>query len=252
MDGSSSYLSGCSACIRWSTLLIREEPDSPLDDRVGRLARPALPGAVSEIAQLRIRGELALDVSAILFGAGDWLIYAALTPVVFVFGLRWGQVKLGSHLENQLNAVRVLVTQLYWLRVASSWKGREHRLLPLRAPLRWLSRGGSLLTCSSPTFCHSCCPVGSAPLAWWYSLLSWCLRHRVWPDYSRVVGWRALGWGRSFSYTVEAERLGQPVPDDQSRGDIRRAFVIELLDSATPAREKQDAISRAFQSEIQQ
>jgi len=49
---------------------------------------PALFGAINEIAQRSISGE-PLDFGALLFGSGDWLLYALLTPGVFWLAHRW-------------------------------------------------------------------------------------------------------------------------------------------------------------------
>src|SRR2546430_10572810 len=50
---------------------------------------PAILGAINEIAQRRLSGEPGIDIGAAVFAGGDWLLYALLTPAVFVASARW-------------------------------------------------------------------------------------------------------------------------------------------------------------------
>ena len=50
---------------------------------------PALLGAVNLIAQHRLSGQPAPPLPDLLFAGGDWLLYALLTPGVFVVAKRW-------------------------------------------------------------------------------------------------------------------------------------------------------------------
>ena len=50
---------------------------------------PAILGAINEVAQSRLGGGPPATLGAILFGSGDWLIYAFLTPAVFALSRRW-------------------------------------------------------------------------------------------------------------------------------------------------------------------
>ncbi|HEX7828358.1 MAG TPA: histidine kinase [Thermoanaerobaculia bacterium] len=50
---------------------------------------PAILGAINEVAQRWISREPLVDLPAILFGSGDWLLYAFLTPGVFWIARRW-------------------------------------------------------------------------------------------------------------------------------------------------------------------
>ncbi len=50
---------------------------------------PAILAVVNEIAQRRLSGEAPASVPQLLFAGGDWLLYALLTPMVFVLSKRW-------------------------------------------------------------------------------------------------------------------------------------------------------------------
>jgi two-component sensor histidine kinase len=50
---------------------------------------PAILGAVDTLAQQRVWGGPPVPLRAVLFTSGDWLLYAAFTPVVFVLSRRW-------------------------------------------------------------------------------------------------------------------------------------------------------------------
>lgn len=50
---------------------------------------PALLAVVNEIAQHRLRGQPPARLADLLFVSGDWLLYALLTPAVFVLSQRW-------------------------------------------------------------------------------------------------------------------------------------------------------------------
>jgi two-component system LytT family sensor kinase len=54
---------------------------------------PAALSAVNQIAQSRIHGEPPPGAQQLLFAAGDWLIYAFLTPVIFWIADRWPIVR---------------------------------------------------------------------------------------------------------------------------------------------------------------
>src|SRR5262249_50162635 len=49
---------------------------------------PAILGCVNELAQGLLSGER-VNVKAVLFAGGDWLLYAFLTPAVFAISARW-------------------------------------------------------------------------------------------------------------------------------------------------------------------
>ena len=44
---------------------------------------PAILGAVNEVAQRRLSDAPRASIPELLFAGGDWLLYAAFTPVVF-------------------------------------------------------------------------------------------------------------------------------------------------------------------------
>ncbi len=46
-------------------------------------------GGINELAQRRLGGGPPASVSELLFASGDWLLYAFLTPAVFVIARRW-------------------------------------------------------------------------------------------------------------------------------------------------------------------
>jgi sensor histidine kinase YesM len=50
---------------------------------------PAVLGAVNEIAQRKLGGGQPVSVPELLFASGDWLLYAFLTPAVFLVSQRW-------------------------------------------------------------------------------------------------------------------------------------------------------------------
>jgi len=50
---------------------------------------PALLAVVNELAQRRLGGGSPVSVGELLFASGDWLLYAFLTPFVFVLSRRW-------------------------------------------------------------------------------------------------------------------------------------------------------------------
>ena len=60
---------------------------------------PAVLGGINEVAQRRLGGGPPATIGAILFGTGDWLIYAFLTPAVFALSRRWPLARphLASH-----------------------------------------------------------------------------------------------------------------------------------------------------------
>jgi hypothetical protein len=60
---------------------------------------PAILGGINEVAQRLLGGGPPASPGAILFGIGDWLVYAFLTPAVFALSRRWpiARPHLGSH-----------------------------------------------------------------------------------------------------------------------------------------------------------
>ena len=60
---------------------------------------PAILGGINEVAQSRLGGGPPATPGAILFGIGDWLVYAFLTPAVFALSRRWPLARphLASH-----------------------------------------------------------------------------------------------------------------------------------------------------------
>src|SRR5262245_33762336 len=62
-------------------------------------AVPAVLGAVNELAQRRLAGQPPPPAGELLFASGDWLLYAFLTPAVFVVSRRWplSRPHLGRH-----------------------------------------------------------------------------------------------------------------------------------------------------------
>src|SRR5204863_7170780 len=50
---------------------------------------PSVLNAVNELAQHALAGEPPPTVPALVFAGGDWLLYAAFTPVIFVLAHRW-------------------------------------------------------------------------------------------------------------------------------------------------------------------
>lgn len=88
---------------------------------------PAVLGAVNELAQRRLRGEPGIDVPALLFGAGDWLIYAALTPAVFALSARLPLVR--PHLGRRL-VVHLVVALLFAAAWAAAGTMLKAALLP--------------------------------------------------------------------------------------------------------------------------
>jgi hypothetical protein len=50
---------------------------------------PAVLGAVNEVAQRRLGNGPPASLPELLFASGDWLLYAFLTPAVFVIARRW-------------------------------------------------------------------------------------------------------------------------------------------------------------------
>jgi len=50
---------------------------------------PAILGGVDAAVQPHLWGNKPAPVGAILFVAGDWILYAALTPGVFAISRRW-------------------------------------------------------------------------------------------------------------------------------------------------------------------
>jgi sensor histidine kinase YesM len=65
---------------------------------------PAILGAVDAAVQPRLWGDKPANVRAILFVAGDWFLYALLTPGVFAIAKRWplARPRLGSRIALHL------------------------------------------------------------------------------------------------------------------------------------------------------
>jgi two-component system, LytTR family, sensor kinase len=77
---------------------------------------PAFFGAINEIAQRSMNGEPALDLPSILFGSGDWLLYALLTPGVFWTARRWPLAR--PHIRKHL-ALHLAISLLFCV----AWAG---------------------------------------------------------------------------------------------------------------------------------
>ena len=60
---------------------------------------PAILGALNVVAQQHLGGEPPPTAPALLFAAGDWLVYAVLTPAVFALSRRWplARPRVGRH-----------------------------------------------------------------------------------------------------------------------------------------------------------
>ncbi len=65
---------------------------------------PAALAVVDVIAQRRLGGEPPASLSQLVFAGGDWLLYALLTPMVFVLSRRWpiARPRLGRNIGVQL------------------------------------------------------------------------------------------------------------------------------------------------------
>lgn len=77
---------------------------------------PAFFGALNEIAQRSMNGEPVLDLGAILFGSGDWLLYALLTPGVFWTARRWPLAR--PHIKKHL-ALHLAISLVF----CAAWAG---------------------------------------------------------------------------------------------------------------------------------
>ena len=77
---------------------------------------PAILGGLDVVAQHRIWGEGPVDVRRVLFVSLDWLLYALLTPLVFVIAKRWplSRPHLGTRIPLHL---------LFSLLFCAAWAG---------------------------------------------------------------------------------------------------------------------------------
>lgn len=75
---------------------------------------PAILGAVHELARQRLRGGARLDVPALAAGAGDWLIYALLAPLVFLFSRRLPMLRPHLALKFTIHLLAALLFCVVW------------------------------------------------------------------------------------------------------------------------------------------
>jgi sensor histidine kinase YesM len=90
---------------------------------------PAILGALDVVAQHRLWGEGPLDVRQVLFVSLDWLLYAFLTPFVFLIAKRWpiSRPYVASHAALHL---------LFSLLFCAAWAGAGTLLRALLQPER--------------------------------------------------------------------------------------------------------------------
>ena len=77
---------------------------------------PAILGAIDVVAQHRLWGEGPVDVRRVLFVSLDWLLYALLTPFVFLIAKRWPIAR--PHL-----VARITLHLLFALLFCGAWAG---------------------------------------------------------------------------------------------------------------------------------
>ena len=75
---------------------------------------PAILGAANELARQRLRGESGVSLAALLAGSGDWLIYALLTPFVFVFSRRVPMLRPNLWRKFTIHVLAALVFSVAW------------------------------------------------------------------------------------------------------------------------------------------
>src|SRR5262249_45512216 len=88
---------------------------------------PAALAVVDVIAQHHLGGEASASVSQLLFAGGDWLLYAFLTPFVFLLSQRWPVAR--PHLRR--NAAAQLALSLLF---CVAWAGAGTVLRAIVAP----------------------------------------------------------------------------------------------------------------------
>jgi sensor histidine kinase YesM len=75
---------------------------------------PAVLGALDVIARHRLLGEGPLDIGQVLFSSLDWLLYALLTPFVFIIARRWPITKPHVAQHAALHVVFSLLFCVAW------------------------------------------------------------------------------------------------------------------------------------------
>lgn len=75
---------------------------------------PAILGALNEVVQMRFDGHTGVSVRALLFGAADWLLFAAFTPIVFAISSRLPLVRGRLPLHAALHVLCGLLFSLMW------------------------------------------------------------------------------------------------------------------------------------------
>lgn len=88
---------------------------------------PAILGAIDVIVQHRLWGGPPLRASAVLFVSGDWLLYALLTPAVFVIARRW---PLSGPRLARSAALHLMISLLF----CAAWAGAGTLLKMLLQP----------------------------------------------------------------------------------------------------------------------
>ncbi|HEX6204000.1 MAG TPA: histidine kinase [Thermoanaerobaculia bacterium] len=83
---------------------------------------PAVLGALNEVAQGRLHRGGAVDLPSILFGAGDWLIYAAFTPAVLMAAQRWPLSRPRLRLHGGLHLALALLFAAAWAAAGTALK----------------------------------------------------------------------------------------------------------------------------------
>lgn len=83
---------------------------------------PATLGALNEVAQARLRGEAAASLGALVFGAGDWLIYAAMTPAVLLAAQRWPLSRPHLRFHGGLHLALALLFAAVWAAAGTGLK----------------------------------------------------------------------------------------------------------------------------------
>jgi signal transduction histidine kinase len=88
---------------------------------------PAILGGVDAVVQPRLWGEKPAPVGAILFVAGDWFLYALLTPGVFAISRRWPLVR--PYLVRRI-ALHLLLSLAFCVAWAGAGTGLRALLQP--------------------------------------------------------------------------------------------------------------------------
>jgi two-component system LytT family sensor kinase len=97
---------------------------------------PAVLGGINELAQRRLGGGPPASVSDVLFASGDWLLYAFLTPAVFVIARRWPLSR--PHLARRVS-LHLAISLLF----CAAWAGAGTLLRALLMQ-RWEIRAAGL------------------------------------------------------------------------------------------------------------